>query len=71
MAAGEWKDAVFFMTEHVRGMTLDEQLAYLAKGCVDVIRLEDLRKKLQRSVENAEPLTVKVCLLYTSPSPRD
>ena len=55
------------MAEHIRDMTLDEQLAYLSKGCVDVIRLEALRKKLQRSVETAEPLTVKVGFDPTAP----
>jgi hypothetical protein len=29
-------------------MTLDEQLAYLSKGCVDIVRSAELREKLQR-----------------------
>ena len=41
-------------------MTIDEQLAYLTKGCVDVIRADDLRAKIERSVASARPLTVKV-----------
>ncbi len=40
--------------------TIEEQLEYLTKGCVDVIRKEDLKEKLQRSAETGRPLTVKV-----------
>jgi tyrosyl-tRNA synthetase len=39
---------------------VDEQLAYLTKGCVDVIPREELEAKLRRSVQTGEPLTVKV-----------
>ena len=35
-------------------MTIDEQLAYLTRGCVDVVREEDLKKKLERSAEDVE-----------------
>lgn len=38
----------------------DEQLAYLTKGCVDVIPREELEAKLRRSVQTGKPLTVKV-----------
>ena len=31
-------------------MTVDEQLAYLTKGCVDVVRAAELRLKLERSL---------------------
>jgi tyrosyl-tRNA synthetase len=41
-------------------MTIDEQLAYLTKGCVDVVRTEELRKKLERSSETGKALVVKV-----------
>ncbi len=40
--------------------TVEEQLAYLTKGCVDVVPREELEQKLKRSVETGEPLTVKV-----------
>ncbi len=40
--------------------TIEEQLEYLTKGCVDVIRKEDLKEKLQRAAETGRPLTVKV-----------
>ena len=48
-------------------MSLDEQVAYLAKGCVDVIRETELRAKLERSAEFGEPLTVKVGFDPTAP----
>jgi tyrosyl-tRNA synthetase len=48
-------------------MTLDEQLAYLTKGCVDVVRREDLRAKLEKSGKTGEPLTVKVGFDPTAP----
>ena len=48
-------------------MTIDEQLAYLTKSCVDVVRQEDLKKKLERSVEADQPLTVKVGFDPTAP----
>ena len=66
-------------------MTVEEQVSYVTKGCVDVVREVELRKKLQRAITERKPLVVKVgfdptapdlhlghvCLLYTSPSPRD
>ncbi len=48
-------------------MTLDEQLAYLTKGCVDVVRREDLRGKLERAAKGGKPLTVKVGFDPTAP----
>ena len=48
-------------------MTIDEQLAYLTKGCVDVIRAEDLRAKLERAAASGAPLTVKVGFDPTAP----
>jgi tyrosyl-tRNA synthetase len=48
-------------------MTLDEQLAYLTKGCVDVVRPHDLRTKLERSAASGRPLTVKVGFDPTAP----
>jgi tyrosyl-tRNA synthetase len=44
-------------------MNLDEQLAFLAKGAVDLIEKNDLRAKLQRGT----PLTVKVGFDPTAP----
>jgi tyrosyl-tRNA synthetase len=48
-------------------VTLDEQLAYLTKGCVDVVRREDLRNKLERAAKTGSPLTVKVGFDPTAP----
>jgi tyrosyl-tRNA synthetase len=48
-------------------MTVDEQLAYLTKGCVDVVRAADLRAKLERSAKAGAPLVVKVGFDPTAP----
>jgi tyrosyl-tRNA synthetase len=48
-------------------MTLDEQLAYLTKGCVDVVRPGELRAKLERAAAARTPLTVKVGFDPTAP----
>ena len=48
-------------------MTIDEQLEYLKKGTVDLIREEDLRKKLERSAKTGKPLRVKLGLDPTAP----
>lgn len=48
-------------------MTTDEQLSYLTKGCVDVVRREELRAKLERSQKTGKPLVVKVGFDPTAP----
>ncbi|MGH9309757.1 MAG: tyrosine--tRNA ligase [Vicinamibacterales bacterium] len=48
-------------------MTLDEQLAYLTKGCVDVVRANELRAKLERAAKTGTALTVKVGFDPTAP----
>ena len=48
-------------------MTIDEQLAYLTKGCVDVVRLDQLRAKVERSARTESPLVVKVGFDPTAP----
>ncbi|MEZ5316483.1 MAG: tyrosine--tRNA ligase [Vicinamibacterales bacterium] len=48
-------------------MTIDEQLAYLTKGCVDVVRAADLRQKLERAAGGGRPLVVKVGFDPTAP----
>jgi len=40
--------------------TIQQQMQFLTKGCVDVVPSEALEKKLQRSLESGEPLTIKV-----------
>ena len=48
-------------------MTIDEQLAYLTKGCVDVVRATELRAKLERAANTSRPLVVKVGFDPTAP----
>src|SRR5262245_16338247 len=39
--------------------TTDEQLAYLTKGAEEIIRVEELRAKVERSLQTSTPLRVK------------
>jgi tyrosyl-tRNA synthetase len=48
-------------------MTIDEQLEYLTKGCVDIVRADELRRKLERSKTTGTPLVVKVGFDPTAP----
>ncbi len=48
-------------------MTIDEQMAYLQKGTVEVINEEELRKKLEYSAREKTPLRVKVGFDPTAP----
>jgi len=48
-------------------MTIDEQLEFLKKGTVDLIRDDDLRKKLDRAAKTGKPLRVKLGLDPTAP----
>ena len=48
-------------------MTEDEQLAYLTRGCVDVVRAAELRAKLERFAKTGQPLVVKVGFDPTAP----
>src|SRR5215203_2841510 len=48
-------------------MTIDEQIEFLKKGTVDVIREEDLKSKLERSAKSGKPLRVKLGLDPTAP----
>jgi tyrosyl-tRNA synthetase len=48
-------------------MTIDEQLEALTKGCVDVVRVAELRAKLERSKATGRPLVVKVGFDPTAP----
>lgn len=41
-------------------LTLQQQLDYLTKGCVDVIPVEELEAKLRRAQARGRPLSVKV-----------
>ena len=48
-------------------MTVDDQLEYLTKGCVDVVRAGELKSKLERSGTTGRPLVVKVGFDPTAP----
>jgi tyrosyl-tRNA synthetase len=48
-------------------MTIGEQIEFLEKGTVDLIRKEDLRMKLERSAKTGKPLRVKLGLDPTAP----
>src|SRR3954465_9418694 len=48
-------------------LTIDEQLAFLRKGAVEIIREEDLRAKLERSAKSGKPLRVKLGADPTAP----
>ena len=47
--------------------TIADQLAYLTKGCVDVVRESELRSKLELSARTRKPLVVKVGFDPTAP----
>ena len=46
---------------------VEEQLAYLRKGCVDLIQEDELRVKIARSLRDKKSLTVKVGFDPTAP----
>jgi tyrosyl-tRNA synthetase len=48
-------------------MTIDEQLSYLGKGTVEVIRESELRAKLEKSAATGKPLRVKLGADPTAP----
>lgn len=48
-------------------MEIDEQLAYLTRGCVDVVRAVDLRARLLEARTAGRPLVVKVGFDPTAP----
>jgi tyrosyl-tRNA synthetase len=48
-------------------MTIDEQLSYLGKGTVEIIREAELRTKLEKSAASGKPLRVKLGADPTAP----
>jgi tyrosyl-tRNA synthetase len=48
-------------------MTVDEQLAYLRKGAAEIIREDELRAKLEKSIKTGKPLRVKLGVDPTAP----
>ena len=47
--------------------TIDEQLSYLGKGTVEIIREAELREKLEKSAKTGKPLRVKLGADPTAP----
>src|SRR6185369_1502164 len=50
-----------------RSMTIDEQLSYLRKGTVEIIREAELRAKLDKCAATGKPLRVKLGADPTAP----
>ena len=50
-----------------RPKTISDQLAYLTKGCVDVVRKSELRLRLEQAARTRKPLVVKVGFDPTAP----
>ena len=48
-------------------MTIDEQISYLGKGTVEIIREAELRAKLEQSAKTGKPLRVKLGADPTAP----
>lgn len=48
-------------------MTIDEQLSYLRKGTVEIIREADLKAKLEKSAKTGKPLRIKLGADPTAP----
>jgi len=48
-------------------MTIDEQLDYLRKGTIEIVREDDLRAKLERSARTGVPLRIKLGADPTAP----
>lgn len=48
-------------------MTIDEQLSFLRKGTVEIIREADLRSKLEKSAKTGRPLRIKLGADPTAP----
>ncbi len=48
-------------------LPVDEQLAYLRKGSVEIIRESDLRERLEKSLQSGKPLRIKAGFDPTAP----
>jgi len=48
-------------------MTIHEQLEFLRKGTTEIIRVEDLRAKLEKSAQTGKPLRIKLGVDPTAP----
>src|ERR1051325_5273202 len=52
---------------YVFPMTIDEQLSYLRKGAIEIIREADLRAQVEKSAATGKPLRVKLGADPTAP----
>src|SRR5215813_9587692 len=50
-----------------RRVSIDEQVKIIQRGTVDLITVEELRRKLERSTATSKPLRVKLGLDPTAP----
>ena len=55
------------MSGAAKNMTIDEQVKYLLKGTIEVIRKEELRQKLEASQKTGKPLSAKIGVDPTAP----
>src|SRR3954452_22378115 len=46
---------------------VDEQIAYISKGAQEIIRLDELKKKLKKAVDTNTPLKIKAGFDPTAP----
>ena len=63
-----WNDLLASQLAHHRGLELDEVLKRVEAGEVDT---PDILMLLWKEMPDREHQLLRVCLLYTSPSPRD
>ena len=49
------------------GITIDEQISAIQRGAVDLLTIEELRRKLERAAKAGQPLHVKLGLDPTAP----
>jgi tyrosyl-tRNA synthetase len=49
------------------GIRIDEQISAIQRGAVDLLTLEELRRKLERSAKTSQPLRIKLGLDPTAP----
>lgn len=54
-------------TSSLSSASIEDQLAYLRKGAVEIIRESELRAKLERSATTGEPLRIKLGVDPTAP----
>ena len=56
-----------FMTKEFKNLSVKEQMEYLSKGSVEIIREEELEERLKGSIASGVPLRVKTGFDPTAP----